>query len=177
MADTNYDIGVRIQEKFDLYFLGLTFTILGLSIQTAHFGTLVAADIAEVFAWIAFLAAGLSGLSRLEGVPEVYRLFGLQNDQEEKVRAGKKAKMEGAGQLHIMAIGKPIAIDTYIADAEAGVVKVEEAVKPLQHRAAKRYRLMKLAFVVGLVFLIVARALSPIVSILTRLGWFRAPAV
>lgn len=177
MAESNYDISVRIQEKFDVYFLGLTFTILGLSIQTAHFGTRVLADAAEVVAWLALLAAGLAGLSRMEGIPEVYRLFGVQNDQEEKARAGKKAKMEGLSELHIMAIGRAVPIANYIAEAEAGVATVEGVIKPLQRRAARRYRFMKLAFVIGLMLLILARALPPLAGILHAIGWWHTPPV
>ena len=63
---SNTAIAQRIQEKFDAYLLGLIFTILGLSIQTAKFGPSATADAFEVISWVLFLVAGLTGLSRFE---------------------------------------------------------------------------------------------------------------
>lgn len=45
---SNTAIAQRIQEKFDAYLLGLIFTVLGLSIQTAKFGALPWADVLEI---------------------------------------------------------------------------------------------------------------------------------
>jgi hypothetical protein len=45
MSDnSNLDVSIRIQEKYELYFLSLTFIILGLSIQTSRVGSHAISD-------------------------------------------------------------------------------------------------------------------------------------
>ena len=46
------DIAVDRQGKFDLYFIGLTFTVLGLAVQTASIGVYYTADVAEILGWL-----------------------------------------------------------------------------------------------------------------------------
>ena len=62
--------------------VALAFTILGLAAQTAEFGTLVWADLAELVAWAALLLSGLKGLYRLERIPHIYEPFSCQAEQE-----------------------------------------------------------------------------------------------
>jgi NhaP-type Na+/H+ or K+/H+ antiporter len=64
-----------IQEKFELYLVSLTFTILALSIQTASFGKYPTADVVEILGWVVFLISGVTGLIRLQYVPVVLRYY------------------------------------------------------------------------------------------------------
>ena len=63
--DSNLNVSIRIQEKFEFYFLSLTFVILGLSIQTSKFGTHPISDGLELFGWISLFVSGMAGLSRM----------------------------------------------------------------------------------------------------------------
>ncbi len=63
----------QLQEKFELYLLGLIFTLLALAVQTAKFGAAPCADGLEVAGWVSLLISGLVGLSRMEGVPSPTR--------------------------------------------------------------------------------------------------------
>lgn len=88
------------QDKFDLYFLGLTFTILGLSIQTASFGKMVWSDCLELLAWLLLLLSGLAGLYKGLWKPNLYSLFGSKQaghwsgDTEDKILVPLKKKIE-----------------------------------------------------------------------------------
>jgi len=64
-----------IQEKFELYLVGLIFTILALSVQTSSFGTCRIADALELAGWAALLFSDISGLLRLEVVPVALRYY------------------------------------------------------------------------------------------------------
>jgi NhaP-type Na+/H+ or K+/H+ antiporter len=167
MADTpasqqNTAIAQRIQEKFDAYLLGLIFTILGLSIQTAKFGTSPTADALEILSWLLLLVAGLAGLSRLEWAPEMYRLFGLQQEKDELGRAVQLASLKGTTEVYVAPLGKSVPADQYVAEAKESVATVEAALKPLQRKGFIKYRVMKVAFVLGLFSLMCARALLPV---------------
>ena len=76
-ADMNdYEKSAQEMEvKFGFYSVALTFTILGLSIQTASFGANFVADSAELLAWLILLISGFNGLSRLEHISHLLELF------------------------------------------------------------------------------------------------------
>jgi hypothetical protein len=175
MNDSNYDVAVRLRERFDLYFLGLIFTILGLSIQTARFGTSPLTNAAEILGWAALLTSGLVGLSNLEEGPKIYRLFGLRDDQEAMRRAGLNAEAEGGTHITILP-DKTLPISDYVARAQRGVEDVTRAIEPLQRIAKRRYRLMKMMFVIGIGLVFVARALGPLLGVLRAIGWAHTSA-
>lgn len=161
-SQANTAIAQRIQEKFDAYLLGLIFTILGLSIQTAKFGSSPIADASEIIGWVLFLVAGLAGLSRLEGASEIYRLYGVQAQKEEAGLAGEHVRFQGKTEVYVAPLGKSVPVEQYIGEAKQSVGTVEKAIKPLQTRGYAKYRIMKYSFVAGLLALMVARALVPI---------------
>ena len=51
------DFGRDLKSKFELYFLGLVFTLLGLAIQTSKFGTNPISEIAELLGWVCLLVS------------------------------------------------------------------------------------------------------------------------
>lgn len=69
--------------KFIFYFTGLAFTLLGLSVQTAAFGTNVYGNVAELVGWLLLLISGLAGLGRLRRLPVVHHTTA----QKEQIRA------------------------------------------------------------------------------------------
>ena len=80
MSESNSNVGQRIQEKFQFYIVGLIFTLLGLAVQTASFGSSIVADLLEFGAWACLLLSALLAMSRLEWAPQIYRLFDIQQD-------------------------------------------------------------------------------------------------
>ena len=68
----NTEISIRLKERFEFYVIALAFTILGLSIQTASFGTSLPSDSFELLGWLFLFISGLVGLSRLEWIPVWY---------------------------------------------------------------------------------------------------------
>lgn len=82
LPDQNHVDGRRLQDTFELYVLGLTFTILGLSVQTATFGIGVIADIIELIAWVMLFISGMAGLYRGQWKPNLYHVFGMKATRE-----------------------------------------------------------------------------------------------
>jgi hypothetical protein len=69
-----------ILEKFEFYFLGLTFTLLGAAIQTATFtGHSHISVIAEIIGWSGFAISGMVGLSKVEHLSLVIYLRNRKN--------------------------------------------------------------------------------------------------
>lgn len=92
--DSGIQKGQQIQIKLGFYSVALTFTILGLAIQTASFGANVVADLAELLAWLILLLSGLNGLSLLERMPHVRALeatLGKVRSEDQKGRLAMRA--------------------------------------------------------------------------------------
>ena len=72
--DKNLTIAVDLQNKFEFYFIGLVFTVLALSIQTASIAKGHIQYFFEIFAWFSLLLSGFSGLLKLECKSEIYEV-------------------------------------------------------------------------------------------------------
>ncbi len=84
MAKSNRERGQEVQVKLAFYVIALIFTVLGLSIQTAKFGTSIVSAGLELLAWVSLLVSRLAGLRRLELTPGLFYLFDIP-DQENTV--------------------------------------------------------------------------------------------
>lgn len=63
-----------IQWKFEIYLLGLVFTLLALAVQTAKLGGGTWPALLEISGWLSLLVSGLSGLSRVEWLPVIHQV-------------------------------------------------------------------------------------------------------
>jgi len=86
VAKSNSEIGQEIQQKLNFYLIALVFTVLGLSFQTANFGTSLLADTLELLAWFSLLVSGFAGLKHLEIMPKLYQLFEISDQDNETVK-------------------------------------------------------------------------------------------
>lgn len=97
-AKKQYESGHEKEIKFCYFITGLSFAIVGLSIQTAPSINCVCINAIEIVSWIGFLISGLSGIFYLKsnyeshyaeaGFIEAYYL----NDQEKMAKRDKKFK-------------------------------------------------------------------------------------
>lgn len=71
---TNQDVAIDVSLKFAFYFVALTFTILGLALQSGEFDGNGSRDLLEASSWLALLVSGLAGLWRLEYLNVLYRI-------------------------------------------------------------------------------------------------------
>lgn len=164
-AEVNTQIGQRLQERFEIYWLGLIFTVLGLSIQTAQFGRAIPADALELLAWLLLLVAGFAGMSRFEWITEMYRLYGLQLEQESKALQIQRFMHQGHHMVQVAGAAEPQSAEKYVADAQASGNLVKAALAPIELRQKRKYRLKRWAFVAGVCCLIAARGYVPAVGI------------
>jgi hypothetical protein len=161
-ADPNFEAAQRIQEKFDAYFLALIFTLLGASIQTAKFGFSTPSNALELLGWLLLLIAGLSGLSYLEWMPRVFRLYSLRLKQENEAQAIESQILQGKPPEVIIAPEKrTISAEMYLAETRKRVQYADSVIEPMERRGNRRYGVMKWCFVAGLIAVIAARGWVP----------------
>lgn len=165
--NSNLDVSIRVQEKYEFYFLSLTFIILGLSIQTSKFGTHPIADGLELLAWIALFISGLSGLSRMRWVPSLYK---VKDEIIRRERYRKEAKSrKSSGETYVIQGEKEKPIDDFIGEVSQGVKQGEDQLSELEAKNNFKYRLHISGFTIGLFFLIGSRGYEPIVRFLNWL--------
>lgn len=166
------DIAVDRQGKFDLYFIGLTFTVLGLAVQTAKVGVYYTADVAEILGWLALLVAAFTGMWRLEWMPEHYRLQDLKHDQESKRFEGGKIMLTKPGtQFTVAPTGETIPVSQYVASAEDAIIKIDKRLDELSNLSVRLSKWHRYGFLVGVVLLAVSRA-APVIARFAGLAGF-----
>jgi len=168
-GDESNKQAIAVQQKFEFYVLGLTFTLLGLSVQTASFGRNLFPDGLELLAWTSLTISGLVGLSRLEGVPRIYELHGHQSDFETRAREMRTALQQGVA-FRSLTDGSALSADRVLEDMDAAIAKIKEAVEPKVDAAVRKYRAQKRFFVAGIILLACARAFFPFVRIVLEIS-------
>ena len=166
MAESNTEAGQRIQEKFQFYILGLAFTLLGLAVQTASFGVSPVADVMELLGWALLLTSALTLASRLEWTPQIYHLFDVQQDIEQDQSDLHDAQLKGTKQATIRGTGESIDLDAVLERLDSKLSITREQIDKLDRGAELKYKLHRYGFILGLISILVARAWSPVVSLL-----------
>ena len=164
--DPNTQAGQRFQEKFEFYLVALAFTILGLAAQTAEFGTLVWADLAELVAWAALLLSGLKGLARLEWISHTYKLFGMKSEQLGVLTHLKRDPSIGEVEF----VNETLSRSDAISQVQENINQIEEATKPIEEKLVHKATIQRGAFSLGVTMLVIARGIPPVLTILDQIG-------
>ncbi|MBN1505420.1 MAG: hypothetical protein JW955_01170 [Sedimentisphaerales bacterium] len=154
--DKNEEHAVQTQQKFEFYFLGLVFTVLGLCVQTSRFSSGIQA-FCEICAWGAFLVSGLAGLSRMEWVPVSFKLDSDQNKQKTLVQRALQGEsfMDESGRRL-----SPADVQERVRKADEDMNQRGRVMARIEHKHAVKYLLHKWLFVAGLALLITSRAIN-----------------
>ena len=156
-----------ILEKFEFYFLGLTFTLLGAAIQTASFvGHSHASIFAEVIGWAGFAISGLIGLSKVEHLSVVIYLRNQKNEFESNKSQFEQAKASGISSAKIAQTGEVMLIDAVINQAGESASRYGEQLDKAGRRHEVKDIIQKWAFVLGLLSIAMARAYDAVTPII-----------
>ena len=150
----------QLKEKFELYLLALVFTVLGLAIQTAKFGSNDMADFIELFAWVLLLISAITGLSRLEWLPVAYHTLGTATNLKDERQKFISLLSSGVDYHPIIESSEAVPTQELIDDRSVAITKVEQRVKKLEQSILRKYSIHKWCFVIAVVFLVCARGYS-----------------
>lgn len=172
MTKTSGEIAIELRSKFEFYLLALTFSVLGLSIQTAIFDKNLIADAFELLGWLTLFLSGLIGILRAEWIPVAY-------DVQSKIHRLTRQNQEIRQDLQ-----RGIQVEVpFLENEKETLLKGEDAVAKIastivmlenQHdctnnKIISRYQKMKWTFLIGIGCLMVARGLPPAISITQRI--------
>ncbi len=156
-----------ILEKFEFYFLGLTFTLLGAAIQTATFaGHSNVSIFAEIIGWAGFALSGLIGLSKVEHLSVVIYLRNRKNEFENNKSQFEQAKASGFSSAKISQTGEVMSIDAVIHQVGENASRYGEQFDKVGRRHEVKDIIQKWAFVIGLLSTAVARAYDAVALII-----------
>jgi hypothetical protein len=156
-----------ILEKFEFFFLGLTFTLLGAAIQTATFsGHSHASVIAEVIGWAGFSLSGLIGLSKVEHLSVVIYLRNRKSRFENAKSQFELDKASGIQSARIAQTEEVKSIDALIHQVGVNASWYAEQLDKFGRLHGAKDLIQKLAFVLGLLATAVARAYDAVAPII-----------
>ena len=155
------EVAQRSQEKFEFYLIGLVFTLLALSIQTAVFGQSRVADACELMGWVSLVVSGIAGLWRLEYIPIILEKIAIKDEYDEHIAALRKLKLEGAAEVFVLEAQSNQAIDDRLAQYERGVTVLDPVITKLEKHGFVKYNIHRYTFVAGVALLVFARAYVP----------------
>jgi hypothetical protein len=112
-----------VMEKYEFYLLGLTFTLLGASIQTADLGEYSTINsIIELARWFAFGLSGVTGLSKIEYLPSLITIRNEKNSNKGYMDELQRARALGKQSVRVAQTGEALEIDQVLSIVENNVV-------------------------------------------------------
>lgn len=171
MAKTSAEVAIELRGKFEFYLLALTFSILGLSIQTAEFGKHLLVDTLELGGWVALFMSGVVGILRGEWIPVAYDIQSKITATRE--RRGEIAEASRRGitmKVPFVDAGREtvLAGEDAVEKLDALVTTLEQQYKATEEKIVSRYRTMMRAFMVGIGCLLIARGMPHALSVAER---------
>lgn len=162
--DENAKSAIEIQSKFELYFVTLIFTMLGLAIQTSPSTQTRFAILFEMLSWVCFLFAGLAGMYRIVRIPTILNVFSRINQREKTLNELNSHKVVNPMQ--------PIITDDGVKNvsevAEIYRVKISELESrkdSINNTLVVLFKLQWWIFILAVIFLIGARGFEKILEL------------
>jgi hypothetical protein len=162
MANPNDVAAQNLQEKFELYLLGLAFTLLGLSIQTAKFDGPPPQRITELLGWALMLISGIVGIRRLQWIPVLLRYGAARQEAESKI-----FQIQGSDpQEEIRYLDETVTVGDYIAANRKTILESEAAMAPVSERIILMGNVQTWTVIAGICAVAMARAYVPVSEII-----------
>lgn len=151
------EIAIEQQHKLQFYLISLVFTLLALAVQSAKLGS-SPLDGAEIAGWVVLLVSGLSGLWYLEMNPTLRVKMAQRDELAEDASKLREALAAGQYTVLVKKAGRTEPTAPMLQKREQAMAALDVKMRSWERWQLVRYKVCKVAFVVGLVFLAVARA-------------------
>lgn len=157
--DPNIEVAQKYIERFEFYFVGLIFTILGLSIQTAKFFQTIIPDGFELLAWMSLLVSGFMGLIRIEWTPIAHQYISKKKGLSKEI--DEITMHKGGGTEKLPGVDGEIDTDELRENKTWALEKVGSNLKDVEKKLSYSYEIRKWLFLAGIILLVLARGIIP----------------
>ena len=147
---------VDIQAKFELYFVTLVFTLLGLAIQTSKPAANSYLAFSELLSWILLLSTGLIGMYRIVRIPMILNVFAEINRTENSLQELQNHSLTNSTQ-HIQTDVGIVPIADVISNREVKINSLEKQKNSINNLLTKLFKMQWYFFIFSLILLIVSR--------------------
>lgn len=162
---SNMEYARSLQEKYEYYQVGLNFTLLGLSIQTAQFGVHKLPIIFELSGWSCLLVAGVIALLRFRMQPVGHKNAALLQRNRSMLQSFKEGAQGGSREVLLSDTEELISIDQAIIKIEESISKNEPIIQDLESTLVLQARWHTSLFIGGFIFVFLARAYEPAIRL------------
>jgi len=163
-GDPNAEIAADIQSKFEFYFIGLIFTLLGLAIQTSKPNVVQSVAVCEVLSWVSLLIAGLIGMKRIVLAPLVMHGFAAINRTSIEIDQIDANRLTTT-HVEIPGVGSELSHDEAIKVKEEGAKTIDVRNKKTNKLIVRLFKIQYWLFIFALTLLIYARGYENILLI------------
>jgi hypothetical protein len=163
---SNIEYARSLQEKYEYYVAGLTFTLLAASIQTASIGSDKFQIILELSGWAALFASGVIALLRFRMQPVAHKNAAILEQKRAAIDKFKSAKINGTREVIYAETGEKVSIDQAISDGEASLNKNEPILNKLEGKLISQHEWHLGLFTFGFTLIMLSRAYLPIKALL-----------
>ena len=157
--DPNIEVAQKYRERFEFYFVGLIFTILGLSIQTARFVQAIIPDGFELLAWLSLLVSGFMGLIRIEWTSIAHQYISKKKGINKEIDEINIHKEKGIKKLP--GIEREVDVNDLLKNKTWALEKVGSNLENVENKLSCSYKIRKWLFLSGIILLVLARGIIP----------------
>jgi hypothetical protein len=151
---TNQNIALDLQQKIELYFLALIFTVAGLAIQSAKFSGNVWQWRLEVAGWACLVAAGIVALLRMQHVPRIFYYAHEAWSADHQLEAAKREPVHSTIPFEDGPLAQPAAI----AKLQFNIAFYKKTYERIRARLRFIGKIQTCLFVAGIILVAWARA-------------------
>ena len=154
-------------EKFEFYFIGLTFTLLGASIQTSNFqGYSIFSIYLELMGWGLLTVSGLIGLSKIEWISSILYVKTRKSSLEEVAKQLRLSQAQGLTNALNADNGQRISIKDTLANLDNTIENYNSHLNNIGKRHEWKHQVQKYSFAVGLIATAIARGIKEVQPVL-----------
>jgi hypothetical protein len=150
------------QLKFDYFLLGLTFALLGMSIQTANFSSSFIINIVELAGWCSLLLTGFLGFLQMREMTKWAGNYDNLNIINDKLQELQKERDKCGETVLDQKSNKYLILVKDISSKEEESKELSDDQNKIQKGIQKIARIKYSFFTLGVICLLFSRAYKPI---------------
>lgn len=150
----NQEFANDFQQKTEMYFLALIFTVIALVIQSAKFSGDRLQWTVEIAGWVVLIVTGILALVRVTWVPLIFRYSAEMYRKRDLLNDAENAPDDTHFQPEDKVLTKPQFL-AYLTDI---IAKAEAEVDKITNKTTAAYKWQFRLFILGIVLVGVARA-------------------